>query len=119
MSEPTRHQPTRLIQPLGMRVLVRLLPADARTASGLYVPATTVKDESREAIYGEVIEVARAEPSKEQELSGANVSGIPDGSRVLFLPETGVRVPWDDTLRLVDTKHVLAVVEEVAPEAAH
>ena len=118
MNEP-RHLPIRMIQPLGMRVLVRLLPADARTPSGLYVPATAVKDESREAIYGEVIEVARAEPTKEQELSGANVSGIPDHARVLFLPEAGIRVPWDDTLRLVDTKHVLAVVEEVAAEAAH
>ena len=114
-----RHQPTRLIQPMGMRVLVRVLPADQRTSAGLYVPSSTVKEEGDEAIYGEVIEVARAEPEPEEELSGANISGVPHGSRVLFLPKAGIRVPWDETLRLVETQHVLAVVEEIDPSAAH
>mgnify|MGYP000132329180 CR=1 FL=1 len=114
-----RHQPTRLIQPMGMRILVRVLPADARTPAGLYVPATAVKDEATEAMYGEVIEVARAEPEGEEELAGANVSGIPENARVLFLPKAGIRVPWDETLRLVETKNVLAVIEEIAPDAAH
>ena len=111
-----RHQPTRVIQPMGMRVLVRVLPSDERTPSGLYVPSTAVKDDGAEAMYGEVIEVARAEPDATEELEGANVSGIPHHARVLFLPNAGIRVPWDDSLRLVETKNVLAVVEEIAPD---
>ena len=42
MSDGERHHPIRVIQPMGMRVLVRVLPGDERTASGLYVPATAV-----------------------------------------------------------------------------
>ena len=64
-----------------------------------------------------MLAVARAEPKPDEELEGANVSGIPFGSRVLFPPKAGIRVPWDAELRLVETKHVLAVVEEVAPDA--
>ncbi len=114
-----RHQPTRVIQPMGMRVLVRVLPADARTPAGLYVPASAVKEEGDEAMYGEVIEVARAEPDAEEELAGANISGIPAYSKILFLPKSGIRVPWDETLRLVETKNVLAIIEEVAVGSAH
>jgi len=113
-----RHHPIRLIQPMGMRVLVRVLPGDERTPAGLYVPATAVnKEDGVEALYGEVLEVARAEPDPEEELEGANVSGIPHGARVLFLPKSGIRVPWDAELRLVETKHVLAVIEEIDPSA--
>lgn len=116
MSE--RHVPTRDIQPLGMRVLVRVLPADERTPSGLYVPASALKEDAVEALYGEVLEVARAEGGSD-ELGGTNVSGIPHGAKVLFAPDSGVRVPWDPTLRLVETKNVLAVVQEIAADAAH
>ncbi len=113
-----RHHPIRVIQPMGMRVLVRVLPGDERTPAGLYVPATAVnKEDGAEAIYGEVLEVARAEAKPTEELEGANVSGIPNGSRVLFLPKSGIRVPWDQELRLVETKNVLAVVEEIEPSA--
>ena len=119
MSAHDRHTPTRLIGPLGMRVLVRVIRPDERTQAGLYLPAN-VKDDAVAAAYGEVIEVARAGEQDPMEVEGgANVSGIPNGSRVLFAPEAGFRVPWDDQLRLVHAKDVLAIVEEILPEATH
>jgi hypothetical protein len=48
-----------------------------------------------------------------------NVSGVPHGAHVLFRKEAGVRVPWDDRLRLIDVKDVLATVEEVSADEAH
>jgi co-chaperonin GroES (HSP10) len=99
-----------------MRVLVRLLPGDQRSPTGLFLPST-VAPNGKDAVYGEVIEVARAKPDEEDD--GANVSGIPAGAFVLFAPEAGFRVPWDEQLRVVDTKDVLATVTEIAPEAAH
>ena len=44
---------------------------------------------------------------------------MPHGAYVLFRKEAGVRVPWDDRLRLIDVKDVLATVEEVSAEEAH
>ena len=41
-----------------------------------------------------------------------NVSGIPLGAQVLIPRSAGVRVPWEDSIRIVDTKDILAIVEE-------
>ena len=109
--------PVRVINPWGPRVLVRVIPPDERSRAGLYLPATAVESKGEACEYGEVVEVARAETIDAGELEGANVSGIPHGAKVLLEPGAGYRVPWDDRLRLVTTKEVLAVVEEVAPEA--
>lgn len=117
MADEPRHRPTRLIHPVGMRILVRLLAADDRSAAGLYLPAN-VAEKGTLACYGEVLEVARAKGEEEDD-DGSNVSGIPQGAIVLWKPEAGVRVPWDEQLRLVDTKDVLATVTEIAPSAAH
>lgn len=116
MTDDVRHRPTRLIHPLGMRVLVRILAADERSASGLYLPAT-VTSKGTDALYGEVLDVARAKPEDEDD--GDNVSGIPQGAFVLIRPDAGVRVPWDESLRLVDSKDVLATITEIAPSEAH
>jgi co-chaperonin GroES (HSP10) len=118
MDEPPKTSMVKYIQPLGMRVLVRLVKEEDRHASGLYLPAGA-KENHEDAFYGEVLEVARATSTDPQEEKsfGANVSGVPCGARVLFRKDAGVRVPWDDTLLLLDTKDVLATVEEVAPDA--
>lgn len=107
----------RYIQPLGLRVLVRVIKQDDRHESGLYLPAGA-RESHQEAFYGEVVEVARAtqQDLQEDRSFGANVSGVPCGARVLFPKDAGIRVPWDDSLRLLDTKDVLATVEEVEPE---
>jgi co-chaperonin GroES (HSP10) len=115
-----RERLIRHIQPLGPRVLVRVLPEEDMSDSGLYLPAGA-KERTQEALYGEVVEVARAAagtPSTQEGL-GVNVSGVPCGARVLFLKSAGTRVPWDEALRILEVKEVLATVEEVPEAEAH
>jgi chaperonin GroES len=112
-SKPKSH---RLILPLGFRVLVKVLKDDERTDAGLYLPEGA-KERHDEALYGEVIEVARDKPTTEE--PAENVSGVPNGSRILFKKDAGVRVPWDDRLRLLDVKDILATVEEHSDDEAH
>jgi len=106
----------RHIQPVGPRVLVRVLRADDQHESGLYLPAGA-KDDLAEAHYGEVVEVARAQADEDD--IGANVSGLPCGANVLFKKDAGTRVPWDDDLRLIDVKQILATVEEIPIDETH
>lgn len=106
----------RLILPLGLRVLVKVIKDDDRSEGGLYLPQGA-KEDSVEALYGQVVEVARDKPSTEE--LGENVSGVPNESLVLFRKEAGVRVPWDESLRLLDVKDILATVEELSEEEAH
>jgi co-chaperonin GroES (HSP10) len=105
-----------LILPLGMRVLVQVLRGDERTDSGLYLPAGA-KEAQDEALYGKVIEVARDRPTTDDVTE--NVSGVPHGAHVLFRKDAGVRIPWDERLRLIDVKDVLATVEELHADEAH
>ena len=109
-------RPYRLISPLGFRVLVCEIKDEDRTDTGLYLPEGS-KQQHSEALYGQVVEVARAQPIA-GELS-ENVSGVPDRAKVLFRKDAGVRVPWDERLRLLDVKDILATVEEVRPDEAH
>jgi co-chaperonin GroES (HSP10) len=101
--------------PLGPRVLVRVLHEEDVADSGLYLPAGA-KERLQESLYGEVVEVARAAPADPKEGFGANVAGVPHGARVLFGKNAGIRVPWDDDLRILETKEVLATVQEVSEE---
>ncbi len=111
---------SRYIQPLGMRVLVRVIKEDDIHQSGLYLPAGS-KEKMQEALYGEVLEVARTRPEDQEEKAslGENVSGIPNGVKILFPKHEGLKIPWDDSLRLLEVKNVLAIVEEVSRDAAH
>ena len=102
--------------PLGMRILVQVLQGDERTDAGLYLPANA-KEASDEASFGLVIEVARDRPTTDDIVE--NVSGLPLGAKVLFKRAAGARVPWDDRLRLLDVKDVLATVEEMSDDDAH
>lgn len=102
--------------PLGMRVLVQILRDEDRTDAGLYLPAGA-KEAQDDAAYGKVVEVARDRPTTND--VAENVSGVPHGAFVLFRKDAGVRVPWDDRLRLIDVKDVLATVEEVSDDEAH
>ena len=108
-------RPIRYIKPLGPRVLVKIIRLEERSAAGLYLPEG-VKEQHDDALYGEVVEVARAENSDELSL-GENVSGVPMGAFVLFPKKEGLSVPWDESLRLLMVKDVVAVVEEVEPSA--
>lgn len=109
-------KPHRLILPLGMRVLVRLIKDAERTDAGLYLPEGA-KEAHDEASYAHVIEVARDKPTADD--VGENVSGVPHGARILFRKDAGVRVPWDEALRILDVKDILATVEEMTDDEAH
>lgn len=106
----------RHIQPLGPRVLVRVIHEEDVAESGLYLPQGA-KERLQDALYGEIVEVARAEAAdpKEEGL-GRNVSGVPHGAKVLFGKHAGTRVPWNDDLRILETKEVLATVDEISED---
>ena len=42
-----------------------------------------------------------------------NISGIPRGALVLIPRLSGTKIPWDDNLRIVETKEILAIVNEI------
>ena len=106
----------RHIQPIGPRILVRLNPEAERSPSGLYLPKG-VKEEAQAALFGQVVEVARSKLGEEE--LGENVSGIPAGAMVLFPRDAGLPVPWDEQLRLISSKDIVALVEEVNYSEAH
>jgi co-chaperonin GroES (HSP10) len=115
----------RHIQPLGPRVLVRIVRGPDRSEAGLFLPQG-VKETHAAALLGEVVEVARTLPSAEAVVDdgddderaslGANVSGVPVGANVLFEKDRGVVVPWDDSLRLLEVRHVLAIVDIITQD---
>ncbi|MGF1510819.1 MAG: co-chaperone GroES [Myxococcota bacterium] len=117
-TDESRPRITRHVMPLGPRVLVRLIPSEDRTSSGLILPAGA-RDAATSVAYAEVVEVARAAPDDEDEGFGRNVSGVPHGSRILFVKEKGLAVPWDDKLRVVLVKDVIALVDEIELDEAH
>ena len=78
--------------------------------SGLYLPEGA-KESMQESVVAQVIEVASAVDTETSEET--NVSGIPHGATVLIPKMVGVRVPWDDELRIVETREVLALVDEI------
>ena len=96
------------INPLGMRVLVEILDARDRSNGGLYIP-DNAKEKMSESILAKVIAVASAED--EETFEETNISGIPLNAYVLIENDIGIRVPWNDRLRLVETIDVLAIIE--------
>jgi co-chaperonin GroES (HSP10) len=101
----------RKLNPLGMRVVVQLRKDSNVTETGLYLPEGA-KQAMSESVIAEVIEVASALDDHTDEET--NVSGVPLGAVVLIMKDSGVRVPWDDALRIVETKDILAVVNEIS-----
>lgn len=98
------------ISPLGFRVVVKIRKVSNKSQGGLYLPEGS-REDKQESLLGEVIEVASAIDDDTDEET--NISGIPLGALVLIPTDLGIRVPWDDTLRIVETQDVLAVVEEL------
>ena len=101
--------------PLGPRVLVRSSRVPTEQPQACF--ASGSKDDFAAAAYGKVIEVARADQSEDG--FGTNVSGVPEGANILFEKSAGLPVPWDEDLRILSTKDVVAVVEEIDLEGAH
>ena len=106
----TESKQIRKVNPLGMRVVVQLRREANMSEGGLYLPEGA-KQALSESILAEVVEVASAMDHHTDEES--NISGVPLGSLVLIPKNAGVKVPWDEELRIVETKEVLAVVHEI------
>lgn len=107
-SRETRH--IRRVHPLGLRVVARILKGSDVTEGGLYLPEGA-KETLQESILAEVIEVASAVDCRTEEET--NVSGIPLGAKVLVPKSAGLKVPWEDELRIIDTRDILALVDEI------
>lgn len=101
----------RKVSPLGMRVLVQIRKDSNVTDTGLYLPEGA-KNAQEESLLAEVIEVAKG--FDEDIDDEANISGIPEGALVLIPKDAGVRVPWNEQLRLVESCEILALVHEVS-----
>lgn len=99
------------INPLGYRVVVKICKDNNLSEGGLYLPEGA-KQGMSESLLAEVLEVASATDEDTDE--EANVSGVPLGALVLIEKTVGVKIPWDDDLRIVDTDDVLAIVSEVS-----
>ena len=100
----------RRLHPLGFRVVARVIKDANVTDSGLYLPEGA-KETMQESVLAEVIEVASTVDTRTEEET--NVSGIPLGSLVLIPKNLGIKVPWDEELRIIDTREILALVDEI------
>ena len=110
-TRPIASRRIRKVSPLGMRVLVAIKKEANVTDTGLYLPEGS-RSSTSESILAEVIEVASAMDDHSEEET--NVSGIPLGATVLIRKDAGVRIPWDENLRIVDTKDILCLVNEIS-----
>jgi chaperonin GroES len=88
-----------LVQPLGSRVLVRILGEESVTRSGLYVPDTAKEKPQR----GEVVAIG----------DDTEVIKVVVGDRVLFPKYTGteIRVADEDHL-IIESTDLLAILRE-------
>jgi len=93
------------VQPLGSRVLVRLLEAESVTKSGLYVPDTAKEKPQR----GEVIAIG----------DDTDLIKVAVGDRVLFPKYTGTEIRIADADHLIiDSTELLAILRETEVASA-
>jgi chaperonin GroES len=91
------------VQPLGSRVLVRILVEENVTPSGLYLPDTAKEKPQR----GEVVAVG----------DDTDLIKVAVGDRVLFPKYTGTEIKVDDTDHLIiESADLLAILRD-APVA--
>ncbi len=93
------------IQPLGSRVLVKVLPEESVTKSGLYVPDTAKEKPQR----GEVVAIG----------DNTETIKVAVGDRVLFPKYTGteIRLEGEDHL-LIESTDLLAILREASVAVA-
>jgi chaperonin GroES len=91
------------VQPLGSRVLVRVVVQESRTASGLVIPDTAKEKPQR----GEVMAIG----------DDTDVIKVAVGDRVLFPKYTGTEIKLDDQDHLIiESTDLLAILRD-APAA--
>ncbi|HEX9115618.1 MAG TPA: co-chaperone GroES [Anaerolineae bacterium] len=87
------------LEPLGNRLLVKVVQAQDRTKSGIYVPQTAQEKPQQ----GEVLALG--------ERVGDDLPMVKPGDRILFAKYTGAEIKIDgDDLLLLETNDVLALV---------
>jgi len=93
------------VQPLGARVLVRVLAEESVTASGLYLPDTAKEKPQR----GEVVAIG----------DDTEMIKVAVGERVLFPKYTGTEIRLDDVDHLIiESTDLLAILREPATASA-
>ncbi len=92
------------VQPLGSRVLVRLLAEESVTKSGLYVPDTAKEKPQR----GEVVAIG----------DDTEAIKVSVGDRVLFAKYTGTEIRLDGDEHLIIESNDLLAVIRIADAAA-
>ncbi len=93
-----------LVQPLGSRVLVRLLPEESVTKSGLYVPDTAKEKPQR----GEVVSIG----------DDTETIKVAVGDRVLFAKYTGTEIKVGGEEHLIIESNDLLAIIRAEPAAA-
>jgi chaperonin GroES len=92
------------VQPLGSRVLVRVMVQESVTASGLYVPDTAKEKPQR----GEVVAVG----------DDAELIKVAVGDRVLFPKYTGTEIRVADADHLIiESADLLAILRDAPVES--
>jgi chaperonin GroES len=93
------------VQPLGARVLVRIVPEETVTASGLFLPDTAKEKPQR----GEVIAIG----------DDTEIIKVAVGDRVLFPKYTGTEIRLDDVDHLIiESTDLLAILHEQSAAVA-
>jgi chaperonin GroES len=93
-----------IVQPLGSRVLVRVLAQENRTPSGLVIPDTAKEKPQR----GEVVSVG----------DDSDLIKVAVGDRVLFPKYTGTEIRVDDADHLIiESADLLAVLRDAPADA--
>ena len=93
-----------VVQPIGSRVLVRVIAQESVTASGLYVPDTAKEKPQR----GEVVAIG----------GDAEVIKVAVGDRMLFPKYTGTEIRVDDTDHLIiEAADLLAILRGAAADS--
>ena len=103
------HQSPVAIQPLGDRILVKLLGTEEKTKGGIIIP-DVAKEKPQE---GKIVAVGKGRLLDNGTLKPLEVRA---GDRVLFARYSGAEVPHDgdEDLVIVKEEDILAVVKELA-----
>jgi len=96
------------LTPLADMVLVRRLPDEEKTASGLFLPATG-RDEREGLRVGVVLRVGQGDI-----VNGKRIPlGVVPGDRVVYArcPDNDVRINGEDLVLLREEQHILAILD--------
>jgi chaperonin GroES len=96
------------IHPLGKMVLVKLLKAKEKSKAGLFIPKSSIDDETREQVEGEVIEVGNGLIDEGKK----HVFSVKVGDLVLLGRFQGHKIKRnDEEYNVVNEGDIIAIVD--------